>query len=185
MKSSGLFSAIGVLALCLITLMLLNEWDGRLPSDKDKTELAPLIIAYHVTGNTFAPSGHLEYRIHAEQLIEKDADNITELIQPDVHIYQQNKEPQWHITSHNALYVGNHSELTLSGDVVAQQLGAEQLSIESDTMTYLSKQERVSTNSPVRVKQGPNTTTAGGMHADASTGILDLFSPVESRYAAP
>jgi len=184
-KSSGLFSAIGVLALCLITIMLLNEWDGRLPSDKDQATLAPLIIAYKVTGNTFAPSGHLEYQVHAEQLIEKDADNTTELIQPDVHIFQQNQKPEWHITSQNALYVGERSELTLSGDVFAQQLSDEPLSIESDTITYLSKQERVSTTHPVRVKQGSNTTTAGGMQADANTGVLDLFSPVESRYAAP
>src|SRR5699024_9419971 len=126
-KNSGLFSAIGVLVLCLITIMLLNEWDGRLPSDKDQPKLAPLIIAYNVTGNTFAPSGHLEYRIHAEQLIEKDADNTTELIQPDVHIFQPNNTPQWHITSQHALYIGELSQLTLSGDVFAQQLGDEQL----------------------------------------------------------
>lgn len=185
MKSSGLFSAIGVLALSLLTLMLLNEWDGRLPSDKAKAKIAPLIIAYNITGKNFTPEGYLEYRVHAEQLIENDADNTTELVQPDVHIFQQDSRPQWHITSRNALYTSRQNQLTLSGDVYAQQLDAERLSIESDAITYFSKQERISTQHPVRVKQGANITTAGGMQADANTGILELFSPVESRYAMP
>lgn len=185
MKSSGLLSALGVLALCLMTIMLLNEWDGRLPSEKAEIKLAPLIIADNVTGKTFSDEGLLEYKIHAQQLIEKDADNITELIQPDVHIYQQNEQPQWHVTSREARYTGAQSELLLSGDVTAQQLVAERMIIEGETMIYLSKQEQVSSQDPVRIQQGNNITTAGGMQADAATGVLDLFTPVESRYAAP
>lgn len=185
MRSRGVFSTIGFLALCLVVITLLNEWDGSLPSDASEAQLAPLIIAENITGKTFTPNGQIEYLIHAQQLLEKDADNTTELTLPDVYIYQQQDSPAWHITSHQAKYTGALSELILTGEVIAKQLEGEPLSIESDTITYLSKQERISTNQPVLIKQGPNTTTAGGMQADAKTGILNLLNRVESRYAAP
>lgn len=185
MRHNGVFSAIGFLAVCLVVITLLNEWDGSLPTDTSEARLAPLIIAENITGKTFTPQGQMEYLIHAQQLIEKDADNTTELTQPDVYIYQQQDSPTWHITSHQAKYTGALSELTLTGEVIAKQLEGDSLSMESDTLTYLSKQERLSTNQPVLIKQGPNITTAGGMQADAKTGIVDLLNRVESRYAAP
>ncbi len=185
MKSSGLFSAIGVLALCLLAIMLLNEWDGRLPMEEDKAKLAPLIIAENISGKTFTEQGFIEYELQAQELVEKDAENTTEFIRPDVHIFQQQKKPQWHITSQHAHYTGANSILTLTGEVLAQQLEETNFTIATESLTYYSKEELIRSPVPVRITQGPNITTAGGLKADAKTGLLDLFTPVESHYVAP
>src|SRR5699024_12706296 len=72
-------------------------------------------------------------------------------------------------------------ELTLTVTIVAQQHNAQGIRFETEQLTYFAHDERMSTNTPVRIQQGANITTAGGMEANSKSGVLDIHKPVESR----
>lgn len=184
MNKSGLFSAIGILAFCLVTITVLNEWDGRLPKDNKEKNTAPLVIAEDVKGKTFTEKGGLEYVINAEELAELDYKNTTELTSPAVKIYDDSNTANWMVTSNKAYYQAPKHQLDLEGDVFAEHYGDEPLEIKSEKITYLSKKERIFTDQDVSIKQGANTTKAGGLEANANDKTIELHSPVESRYVS-
>ncbi|HLR16826.1 MAG TPA: LPS export ABC transporter periplasmic protein LptC [Alcanivoracaceae bacterium] len=181
MSKGGFFSALGIL-LSVVAIAVLNEWDGRLPGESEEAKKTPLIIAEGVYAQIFDETGALEYVINTKELVENDYDFTTTLTQPTLDLYDG--EMTWHIESENALLNNQKKELQLSGKVLAQQQQAQRMRLETEHLTYFSKTEKMHSDTPVRIQQGTSTTTAGGMSADAKTGILDLHKPVESRYVS-
>jgi len=181
MKKNSFLGALGIV-LCVAVIALLNEWDGRLPGASKEAKQTPLIIAEGVYAHTFTDSGALEYIIHANKLVEDDYRNTTALTQPRLELYEG--ELAWVIESNQALFTDARKELTLTGTIVAQQHNAQGIRFETEQLTYFAHDERMSTNTPVRIQQGANITTAGGMEANSKSGVLDLHKPVESRYVS-
>lgn len=181
MKKNSFLGALGIL-ICVAVIALLNEWDGRLPGDSTEAKKTPLIIAEDVYAQTFTEEGLLEYIIYADLLVEDDHHSTTTLHQPKLELYES--ELAWVIESNDALLSNTNKELTLTGNIIAQQKNEQKLRFETETLSYFTNEERMRTDTPVRIQQGANTTTAGGMEAKTKTGIVDLHKPVESRYVS-
>ena len=189
-------AVLGLVALA--TLLALGGWFGRLGLDEPATDVdyeqiierkQPDVLGEAVTFSELRPDGSLQYRLLADTIQQFDADRLTRLEDPDLHLTSE-RQPPWDVTArHGYLRVrlnpqGEEEDVVfLREDVHMVQLHPRngRLSLRSETMYIVPDREYAQTDEDVMIDTEVGRTRAAGMIADMATGKLRLSSSASQR----
>ena len=184
MKSEGLLSAIGVLLLGILALSMLNDWDGQMPGLTRQQIEAPALIIEGMGARAYAADGHLQYQLHAREVIQFDHDNTLRVTQPVLTL----RDPgvRWEVTAAHGELVEDGRLIVMRNGVRASYLAGEApFELHTDTLRYRPREEILEIPTALQMLHQGGETRAGGLRAEMQTGIIELTNRVESRYVMP
>lgn len=134
-----------------------------------------------------APDGKVSYLVEGERLSHYPDSDDSVVSQPRLTSYYPDRPPQT-LRAETARINGDHSEVHLHDKVVLRRppaRGADDLTVKSDYMLVLTKQDVVKSDRPVHGKQGNSSLSGTGMVADNSRRTLTLHSQVSATFVQP
>ena len=134
-----------------------------------------------------APDGKLSYLVEGERLSHYPDSDDSIISQPRLTSYAPDRPPMT-LRAETARINGDHSEVHLRDKVVLRRppaRGADDLTVKSDYMLVLTRQDIVKSDRPVHGQQGNSTLNGTGMVADNSRRTLALQSQVSATFVQP
>jgi lipopolysaccharide export system protein LptC len=126
--------------------------------------------------------GHLQHRLQAKQLSHFTAGEKTELQQPELMVFKQDKVA-WQVVAERGEINQRQDDILLLGGVQLNQLtGNEPLRLTTSSLHILPKQGRANTNQPITLTQAGKRIDAIGMEIEREGQRLLLLSQVRGRY---
>lgn len=173
MNADRLYPVIALVLLAAITIWL--ERVTRTPEvvqQVDRTH--PDFIGENVRVARFDADGKLSYELDADRITHYPISDITDLERP--HLRYHSARGQTSATAAHGESGPDGTVVELRGDavVVRKAPGTDDLIIESESLTVWPDAQKVSTDSPVVLKNGNMTAYGDGMRADNVAGTLDL-----------
>ncbi len=189
-------AGLGLTALAV--LLAFGGWLGEFGLDTTATDTAdeqtierkqPDVLGEGVTFSELRPDGSLQYRLLASTIQQFDADRLTRLEAPDLHLTSQ-RQPPWDVTARHGYLrkrpnpQGEEEDVVfLREDVRMVQMHPRngRLTLRSETMYVFPDREYAQTDEDVMIDTEVGRTRAAGMIADMATGMLRLSSSVSQR----
>ncbi|MBS9779512.1 MAG: LPS export ABC transporter periplasmic protein LptC [Moraxellaceae bacterium] len=135
--------------------------------------------------------GETEYEVNAKSLSHNNKTNKDELVDVTMD-WQPNENSKYQITSGLSDFNQETGKITMSKGfkLVSKQENAEPIVIVGESLTGNTKLKQVTSDKPIRFKQGDNQFQANGMKANLETGDYEFdhiqidFNPSE-RFDEP
>lgn len=134
-----------------------------------------------------AADGKVSYLVEGERLSHYPDSDDSVVSQPRLTSYYPDRPPQT-LRSEKARINGDHSEVHLHDKVVLRRppaSGTDDLTVNSDYMLVLTKQDIVKSDRAVHGHQGNSSLSGIGMVADNSRRTLTLHSQVSATFVQP
>jgi len=180
MHKDGLFSAFVLIALGILVIMVLHEWDSDTGNEDGKVIESPAIILESFAADVFDDNGLLQYHISADKLLQYDHINETVVQSPRLEL--RDPELVWDINAARGKVTENGRRIHLSDGVVAQRHQGEEILLKTAELYYQPSREILEIPVPVSIEHQLGSTRAGRLTANIKQGILELSDHVESIY---
>lgn len=127
-----------------------------------------------------------EYTVNGESLIHYPADDVSEIIWPNLTLHQG--ESEWRVVSKKGRLVTNPDIFTLEGAVTMQRAATEELPaivIQTSDLRVHTADSFVQTDQQIQLTSPNWTLKSTGFESKFNTGTLTLLSEVEGHYEIP
>ena len=185
MKRQGLLSLTGILLLVLLALLTMHEWERVVPDGNAKPadKAPPMLQLSGVSGRSFGKLGDTEFTMEASHLNWLEKKGISEVTQP--RIWLPLADGDWQIEADRGTMKEGRGQILLDGNVVARRDSAMPLQLETASLQYLARTERVMAPGEVLIRTQQGSIRAGAMEADLPAQVINLRNGVETRYVPP
>lgn len=159
--------------------------DNRLPVAIDTTN-TPTYQSQAMQTVVYDPTGKLFYQIEAKQIAHYGTTRDTQFTQPNVTLYEREKNAVWHIyadkallTKEHMLYLDGHVQLdNLSPQAQIQQIVTEQAQVNLTTQIVTSDAE-------VTLKGAGFYSSGHKLYGDLRAKTANLLENVKTYYQNP
>ncbi len=180
MHKDSLFSTFVLIALGILVIMVLHEWDSDTDTEDDKIIDSPAVILESFSADVFDDRGLLQYHISADKLLQYDHINETVVQSPRLEL--RDPELVWNIKATQGHITESGRRIHLFDGVVAQHHKGEKILLKTEELYYQSSREILEIPVPASIEHELGSTRAGRLRADIKQGILELSDHVESIY---
>jgi LPS export ABC transporter protein LptC len=124
-------------------------------------------------------SGLVRWTVKAPRANRYNARNIFAMENPKIEFYDDMGNLQTTLTAKNGEYSMATHDMLAYGDVVAVTYKGEVL--ETDTLRYLNKEDKIVSDSFVKLTRGKDVLTGIGLEADHTLESVDIKKDVRAR----
>ncbi len=124
-------------------------------------------------------SGRVRWTVKAPRANRYNARNIFAMDNPKIEFYDEMGNLQTTLTAKNGEYSLATHDMLAYGDVVAVTYKGEVL--ETDTLRYLNKEDKIVSDSFVKLTRGKDVLTGIGLEADHTLESVDIKKDVKAR----
>ena len=164
-------------AAALITVVLLAggaEDDAGDPSAG--SDLPDEIITGFVTEES--DSGYTQWRLSAPVARRFNKKKVFVMENPTIQFFDENGQLKTTLVSENGEYSQETHDMFVYGNVVGTSLDGDVL--ETDTLRYLNLEDKIVSDSFVRLTRGGNVMTGWGLEADNRLSSVDIKRDVKA-----
>ena len=175
------------LALILVILAAMTYWALDKLTEDDLTKLSKLAhypdyYMENFTTITMNQDGTPKNRLYADYMAHYPDDNTSELHQPELEIFRENKQPI-NVRSDRGWVTSNNDVILLKGNVYLYQNdenGKLKTELLAEDAKVLVGEKYAETDNPTTLINGKSTTTAVGMRAYLQEQRLEFLSNVRT-----
>lgn len=124
-------------------------------------------------------SGRVAWTVKAPHADRYNARNVFVMTDPKIEFYDEMGNLQTTLTAKNGEYFLSTHDMLAYGDVVAVTYKGEVL--ETDTLRYLNKEDKIVSDSFVKLTRGKDVLTGIGLEADHTLESVDIKKDVRAR----
>jgi lipopolysaccharide export system protein LptC len=182
------------LAILLLVIIFLSVKYGGdtavMLSPKTTAKEFPHIFMEDVDMREFEVDGSLRYQLktplirHFQIGAEASADDYTRFDLPQIVFLGNEEKPAWYITAKLGNSDKNGDLLTLTTDVLAQQISQSQgtVSITTEELSLNTQEQFAQTNKAVTMRAAKGHIETLGMRVDIKKDLIELLSNVKGTY---
>lgn len=173
---------IVTLALFVYSVNFIEQAPPFLSTPPQASQHADTTIQ-HLSLSVFDSEGRLKYTLESPALSHFDKQEKTALLEPRIHLYQQDKSP-WSISAQQGL-IQDGDIITLQGDVLIkgkQEKSLSDIDVRTETLTLLTTERLAKTNAKVHIVAPNSRLEAMGLQADLLHDTLTLPAQVQGTY---
>lgn len=126
-------------------------------------------------------SGRVRWRLTAPQADRFNSRNVLMMEKPTIEFYDEFGFLQTTLTSQNGEYSQVTSDLLAYGDVVVVSVQGDVL--ETDSLRYLNNEDKIVSDSFVRLRRGNDIVTGYGLECDHTLDTVDIKRDVNATIA--
>lgn len=175
------------LALILVVIAAITYWALDKLTEDDLTKLSKLAhypdyYMENFTTLTMNQDGKPKNRLYADYMAHYPDDNTSELHQPKLEIFRENKQPI-NVRSDRGWVTSNNDVILLSGNVYLHQNdddGKLKLELLAEDAKVLVNEKYAETDKPTTLISRKSTTTSVGMRAYLQEQRLEFLSNVRT-----
>ena len=175
----------------VIALYFARQPDTGVDDTPDSTEVdaGPDIYASGVTFDQLRPDGRLHYRLNASEISQYNADNLTRMSEPLLHLLNPGQQP-WDIEARRgylrkqAASEGTDEDVVfLRESVTMTQLHPTngRITLRGEAFYIYPDRQYAESSQSVMIDTEVGRTRAAGLRADLASGVLSLKSSDEQR----
>jgi LPS export ABC transporter protein LptC len=123
-------------------------------------------------------SGLVRWRLTAPKANRFNDENLVVLDKPKIEFYDDSGKLQTTLTSESGEYFENKSDMLAYGAVVVQSVDGDVL--ETDSLLWMNNEERIISNSFVKLTRGKDVVTGYGLECDQSLSSVDIKRNVKA-----
>jgi len=164
-------------AAVLITVAVLacgGKGEGGDPSAG--SDLPDEIITGFVTEES--DSGYTQWRLSAPVAQRFNKKKVFVMDSPTIHFFDENGQLKTTLVAENGEYSQETHNMFVYGNVVGTSLEGDVL--ETDTLRYLNVEDKIVSDSFVRLTRGDNVMTGWGLEADNRLSSVDIKRDVKA-----
>lgn len=176
------------LSLIIAILAVVSHWLSQESEQLFETSKAPIparspdYFMDNFSAVTMNENGIAQHRLEATRLEHYAQDDITELDQPHLLLYN-NGSPLWHISAAKGNIKNDTQMISLEGKVHMQREGDDPLELRTERIQIHPKTQYAETSAAV-ILTSPQVRLQGiGMRIDINEERLELLSDVRGNYA--
>jgi lipopolysaccharide export system protein LptC len=182
-----MFTGRWKLALILVVIAGISYWALDKLTEDDLTKLSKLAhypdyYMENFTTLTMNQDGKPKNRLYADYMAHYPDDNTSELHQPELEIFSENKQPI-NVRSDLGWVTSNNDVILLKGNVYLYQnddYGKLKTELLAEDAKVLVAEKYAETDNPTTLINGKSTTTAVGMRAYLQEQRLEFLSNVRT-----
>ncbi len=182
-----MFAGRWKLALILVVIAGISYWALDKLAEDDLTKLSKLAhypdyYMENFTTITMNQDGSPKNRLYADYMAHYPDDNTSELHQPELEIFRENKQPI-NVRSDRGWVTSNNEVILLKGNVYLHQNdddGKLKTELLAEDAKVLVDEKYAETDSPTTLINGKSTTTSVGMRAYLQEQRLEFLSNVRT-----
>ena len=182
-----MFSGRRKLALILVIIAAITYWALDKLTEDDLTKLSKLAhypdyYMENFTTLTMNQDGTPKNRLYADYMAHYPDDNTSELHQPKMEIFREEKQPI-HVRSDRGWVTSNNDVILLKGNVYLHQNdddGKLKLELLAEDAKVLVDQKYAETDNPTTLISRKSTTTSVGMRAYLQEQRMEFLSNVRT-----
>lgn len=182
-----MFTGRRKLALILVVIAAISYWALDKLTEDDLAKLSKLAhypdyYMENFTTITMNQDGKPKNKLYADYMAHYPDDNTSELHQPELEIFRENKQPI-HVRSDRGWVTSNNEVILLKGNVYLYQNddnGKLKTELLAEDAKVLVGEKYAETDNPTTLINGKSTTTAVGMRAYLQEQRLEFLSNVRT-----
>ncbi|NOT14427.1 MAG: LPS export ABC transporter periplasmic protein LptC [Methylotenera sp.] len=182
------FPLVLLLLLAVVTFWINKAVQTPKPKIDGSSRHDPDYMMHNFVTTQTDVNGQLRYKLTAAEMVHYPDDDTTQLQRPRYTQFAVQK-PYTSVEGLRGYVSSNGEEIELVDDVkITRQAFADkgEMTVETDYLNIRPNDELVSTQSPVVIKQAPNTVVyATGMIYDKKTRTVTLLNKVRAHYEKP
>lgn len=140
------------------------------------SDLPDEIITGFVTEES--DSGYTQWRLSAPVARRFNQKKVFVMENPTIHFFDENGQLKTTLVALNGEYSQETHDMFVYGDVVGTSLDGDVL--ETDTLRYLNVEDKIVSDSFVRLTRGGNVMTGWGLEADNRLSSVDIKRNVKA-----
>lgn len=182
-----MFTGRRKLALILVVIAAISYWALDKLTEDDLAKLSKLAhypdyYMENFTTITMNQDGKPKNKLYADYMAHYPDDNTSELHQPELEIFRENKQPI-HVRSDLGWVTSNNEVILLKGNVYLYQNddnGKLKTELLAEDAKVLVGEKYAETDNPTTLINGKSTTTSVGMRAYLQEQRLEFLSNVRT-----
>lgn len=182
-----MFTGRGKLTLILVVIAAISYWALDKLTEDDLTKLSELAhypdyYMENFTTITMNQDGKPKNRLYADYMAHYPDDNTSELHQPELEIFRENKQPI-NVRSDRGWVTSNNEVILLKGNVYLYQNdddGKLKTELLAEDAKVLVAEKYAETDNPTTLISRKSTTTSIGMRAYLQEQRLEFLSNVRT-----
>jgi LPS export ABC transporter protein LptC len=142
-----------------------------------RNDLPDEVIVSFVTEET--DSGRLQWRLEAPEAKRFGARNVFIMTEPQIEFFDKQGALQTTLVSDTGEYLQDTHDMLAYGNVVVTSVEGDIL--ETDTLRYLNEQDKIVSDSFVKLTRGKDVVTGYGLECDNTLSSVDIKRDVRAR----
>ncbi len=181
---TGIIIILLIVAVSLFLLYFDKVDEASEITSFTEQEKRPDFFMDDVSSVKLNPDGSIHYRLTATTLTHFSQNDLTELTNPHLTLYQ-NEELPWELTAQKGTLISDGSIINLRDDVELVQkdeLNTSATQLITSELTIKPNEHFATTDKPVTIKTADGLTQAKGLNAFLKTNRIELLSEVSGVY---
>jgi lipopolysaccharide export system protein LptC len=181
--------ALGTLLAAMVVYQLIGKDAPATDNREAVNQEEPDIYAEDVLFTQMQEDGSLHYRLYADTVAQFNREQLTRLVQPDLHLLNP-EQPPWDIAARHG-YIrkrpgpdGTLEEVVYLREAVEMEQSHPrngQIVLRSESLYIYPNRQFAETDQDVMIDTAVGRTQAAGLTADMQTGLLNLSSNSSQR----
>lgn len=181
---TGIIIMLLIVAVSLFLLYFEKTDDVSDMISISEQEQRPDFFMDEVSSVKLNPDGSIHYRLTATTLTHFSQNDLTELTNPHLTLYQNDELP-WELTAQKGTLISDGSVINLRDDVELvqkEELSTSATQLLTSELTIKPNEHFATTDKPVTIKTVDGLTQAKGLNAFFKTNRIELLSEVSGVY---